>query len=159
MRKYLLLGRGKATTVLVALSLLSSLQARLAAQETQASEKGQGKNQCVIVIDSPNGSQEVKFFGLSGEESVLDLLSEKSALVQQPRKYAVWYLSNSSVPPQVWPVNWAAVLKDPTEKSNYHVRAGDRTYVGKPPIATELHYISCSRFSGLLDALRSVFGK
>jgi polysaccharide export outer membrane protein len=92
-----------------------------------------------IVTDGAGYGEQVARFPITGQETVLDALSQINGLPPVAAKNRVWIAR--PCPPemghdQILPVNWNAIVRGGSTATNYQVFPGDRIYVEAQPLLT-----------------------
>jgi polysaccharide export outer membrane protein len=94
-----------------------------------------------VVIDLAGAGQQVVRLPLTGNETVLDAISQLNGLPPPASKTHIWVARpcpSDSTCDQVLPVDWHAVTEAGSTKTNYQLLPGDRVYVKADPlIATD----------------------
>ena len=84
-----------------------------------------------IVFDYGGAGQQVTRLPLTGNETVLDAISQSSGLPTVADGNDVWVsrAAPDNCPPQVLPVDWPAVVECGDTRTNYQLLPGDRVFV------------------------------
>ena len=84
-----------------------------------------------VIFDYGGAGQQITRLPLTGNETVLDGISQLSGLpaVSDGRRIWVSRRHPDGCPPQVLPVDWKGVLECGDSRTNYQLLAGDRVYV------------------------------
>lgn len=109
-----------------------------------------------VILDGGGSGQQVVRLPHTGNETVLDAISNVYGLSPVSSSHRIWVARPApaaSSPCQVLPVDWNAVstLGDPT--TNYQILPGDRVYVDAQPMVTLDTYLA-----RLLAPVERVFG-
>jgi polysaccharide export outer membrane protein len=92
-----------------------------------------------IITDNAGFGEAVYRLPLTGNETVLDALSQTYGLPPTASKKRIWVarpVPADSCSEQILPVDWCAIVQRGKTDSNYQLLAGDRIYVQSQPILT-----------------------
>ncbi len=83
------------------------------------------------VIAEGAGGEQVYRFPATGNETVLDAVSQVNGLRAEARKKHVWVARPAAAggPAQVLPVDWKAIVQGGNAATNYQLLPGDRVYI------------------------------
>jgi polysaccharide export outer membrane protein len=84
------------------------------------------------VITSEGGAEQVVRLPITGNETVLDAVSQVKGLLAGISKKRIWVVRTpreNGTPTQILPVDWNAITQDGATKTNYQLLPGDRVYV------------------------------
>jgi polysaccharide export outer membrane protein len=91
-----------------------------------------------IVFEAAASGDQVYRLPITGNETVLDALSNTGGLAIQSTKKRIWIARpappNAGVNDQVLPVDWNAIVQCGKTATNYQVLPGDRIYVKAQPL-------------------------
>jgi polysaccharide biosynthesis/export protein len=85
-----------------------------------------------VIIDLAGAGQQLVRFPLTGNETVLDAMSQLSGLPPAASKKHIWVARPAPAEThceQILPVNWGAITKGGSTATNYQLLPGDRLYV------------------------------
>ncbi len=85
-----------------------------------------------VITDGGGYGEQVYPFPLTGNETVLDALSNVNGLPEVAGKRNIWISRRTPHPGQPWqilPVDWAAITQQGVTHTNYQIMSGDRVYV------------------------------
>jgi polysaccharide export outer membrane protein len=85
-----------------------------------------------VVIDGGGYGQQVFRFPITGNETVLDAISQINGLPPVADKSLVWVARatpDDKAHPAVLPVDWHGITQDGSAATNYQIFPGDRIYV------------------------------
>jgi len=98
-----------------------------------------------IITDGGGNGEGVYRMPITGNETVLDALSQIYGLPAVASKRRIWVARPSPEGPQgdkILPVDWVAMTRDGRATANYQVLPGDRIYVQAQPIVTVDTYLT-----------------
>jgi polysaccharide export outer membrane protein len=108
-----------------------------------------------VVLDGGGAGQQVVRLPFTGNDTVLDAISQVYGLASVSSTDNIWVARPGPVgaPPQVMPVNWQAVVALGETGTNYQLMPGDRVYVAAQ------HLVATDTFlARLFSPLERVFG-
>lgn len=89
-----------------------------------------------VVFDFGGAGQQVTRLPLTGNETVLDAISQTSGLPTVADGTNMWVAraQRAGCPPLVMPVDWCAVVEQGDTRTNYQLLPGDRVFVRAHPL-------------------------
>jgi len=101
-----------------------------------------------VVTDGAGNGETVVRLPVTGNETVLDALSNVGGLAAQASKKRIWIArpapANAACGDQILPVDWNAIVQCGKTATNYQLLPGDRIYIKAQPLIT---------FTTMLDRL------
>ncbi len=96
-----------------------------------------------IISDGGGNGQQVTRLPATGNETVLDALSQAGGLSAVSSKHHIWIArpAPSGCSEQILPVDWLAIVKGAQTTTNYQVLPGDRIYVQADALITFDTYV------------------
>jgi polysaccharide export outer membrane protein len=84
-----------------------------------------------IITDGGGYGEQVYRISATGNETVLDALSQINGLPAVASKKKIWVAraTPDHSPPKILPVDWCGIVKDGSAATNYQIFPGDRIYV------------------------------
>lgn len=91
-----------------------------------------------VIFDQGGAGQRIMRLPITGNETVLDAISQVSGLTVVSDEKHIWLTrpSRESQPDQVLPVDWKAVTARGRSETNYQLMPGDRIFVKADPMIT-----------------------
>ncbi len=91
-----------------------------------------------VITDGGGAGEQVHRFATTGNETVLDAVSQINGLPPVASKKKIWVArpSPDHASEEILPVNWNAIVQRGLARTNYQIFPGDRIYVQAEPIVT-----------------------
>jgi polysaccharide export outer membrane protein len=108
-----------------------------------------------VITDGGGYGEQVYRISATGNETVLDALSQINGLPAVASKKKIWVAraTPDHAPPVILPVDWCGIVRDGSAETNYQIFPGDRVYVNSDPLIR-----TDSRLSKILSPIDRVFG-
>ncbi len=108
-----------------------------------------------VVTDGAGFGEQVYRFAATGNETVLDALSQINGLPPVASKKRIWLARPGPVdhPVQILPVDWKAITRGASTGTNYQVLPGDRIYVQADRLITFDTYLA-----RIITPIERIFG-
>jgi polysaccharide export outer membrane protein len=97
-----------------------------------------------IVFDGGGAGEQVLRLPVTGNDTVLDALSQANGLTPISNKHNIWVARPAPADApcdQILPVDWVAITERGQTATNYQLLPGDRIYVKAQPMVTALNVI------------------
>jgi polysaccharide export outer membrane protein len=97
-----------------------------------------------VITDGAGAGEQVVRVSATGNETVLDAISQINGLPAVASKKRIWVARPAPAghcPDQVLPVDWCAITRGGRTTTNYQVMPGDRIYVMAQPLVTADTYL------------------
>jgi len=97
-----------------------------------------------IITDGAGFGEAVYRFATTGNETVLDAISQITGLPPVSSKKRIWVARpvGCDQPEQILPVDWRAITRHGSTVTNYQILPGDRIYVQAQPLITVDTYLA-----------------
>jgi polysaccharide biosynthesis/export protein len=108
-----------------------------------------------VVFDYGGAGQQIQRLPITGNETVLDGISQTAGLPTVADARGIWLArpGNDECPPQVLPVDWKQIVECGDARTNYQILPGDRVFVKAYDIvATD------NKLARLISPIERVFG-
>lgn len=109
-----------------------------------------------VITDGGGAGEQVIRVPATGNETVLDAISQINGLPAVASKERIWIARPAPVsqsPDQILPVDWCGITRSGQTATNYQVMPGDRIYVMAQPLITTDTYLA-----RLIAPVERIFG-
>jgi polysaccharide biosynthesis/export protein len=109
-----------------------------------------------VVVDLGDAGKQLTRFPITGNESVMDALSQIKGLPAGTSSKRIWVARQSPIQhdePQVMPVDWDAIVRGRSMATNYQLLPGDRVFVSVDPLVRLDQYLA-----KVLSPVERIFG-